>query len=330
MAGNLTALLAQGIQQAQSTLDHAGPAARDIARLSWTVYIVFGIVTVAMWVLIWWLALRRRGTLREHAPVLPDRGQPWIWIGGIAIPFVVLFAIFIMSESTMAKFPINHSADTDTLIRLTAHQWWWELEYVSGPVNERFETANEIHIPVGRPVNIELKSADVIHSFWVPELHGKFDVIPGTTNRIRIQADREGTFRGECAEFCGEQHAHMILLVVAQDADDFDAWMRAQRAHASEPNTAAEFRGKELFVTGACGMCHTISGTDAHGNVGPDLTHMAGRRGIAANALENNTANLAAWVTHAQSLKPGAKMPDLAQYSGEDLRSIVAYLQHLR
>ena len=191
-------------------------------------------------------------------------------------------------------------------------------------------TANEIHVPVGMPVEIGLRSADVIHSFWVPQLHGKVDVVPGQENRIRILATKAGRYRGECAEFCGEQHAHMVLYVVADPPEQFYRWVADQRAAAPEPQTAEQRRGRDVFETKACVVCHTIRGTRANATVGPDLTHLASRATIASGSYPNNAGYLSAWVTHAQSLKPGAAMPDLTVFSGDELRSLVAYLESLK
>lgn len=203
-------------------------------------------------------------------------------------------------------------------------------KYQIGDTHQHVVGANEIHIPAGRPVDIELISRDVIHSFWVPQLHGKVDLVPGMVNRIRIEADRPGLYRGECAEYCGPQHAHMILLVKAESQSDFDTWLGHERQPAAAPADAQAARGKEVFMTGPCLTCHTIHGTDAHGLVGPDLTHFATRDGLAANAYPNNTAYLAAWVTHAQSLKPYAQMPNVTAFTGDDLQALVSYLRGLK
>jgi cytochrome c oxidase subunit II len=215
-------------------------------------------------------------------------------------------------------------------ITVTGHQWWWEIEYQIGSVNEHVVDANELHLPAGRPVDIELRTHDVIHSFWVPRLHGKVDLMPGFTNRIRIQANQPGVYRGECGEFCGPQHAHMILLVDVQPQAEFDAWLGRARQPARPPGDAFASRGQQVFMNSACVLCHTIRGTDAHGLVGPDLTHLASRRGLAANSYPNSTAYLAGWVTHAQTMKPHAQMPDITAFTGDDLRAIVAYLEDLK
>jgi cytochrome c oxidase subunit II len=316
--------------QAQSTLDPAGPAAKSLSDLSWFVFILFTAVAVIMCSLIAWVATRRRGTFEEHEPVDAGGGQLWILIGGFAIPFVILAVVFILGLRAVTRFPLHDGDIMAPEIRLIGHQWWWEARYVSGPPNNQFATANEIHIPVGRPVNIELSSADVIHSFWVPNLSGKVDLIPGQINHMRLQADRPGAYSGKCAEYCGAQHANMMIVVVAHPESEFEDWRAHQLEPSSTPKTAQEVRGQELFLSSPCSLCHTIRGTPARGAVAPDLTHLASRRGIAANALENNKANISAWVTHAQALKPSSLMPNVTQFSGEELQALVAYLQQLR
>ncbi len=316
--------------RAQSTLDPAGPAAKSISDLSWFVFILFTAVAVVMCSLIAWVATRRRGTFDEHEPVDAGGGQFWILIGGFAIPFVILAVVFILGLRAVTRFPLHDGHIMDPEIRLIGHQWWWEARYVSGPPDNQFATANEIHIPVGRPVNIELSSTDVIHSFWVPNLSGKVDLIPGRVNHMRLQADRPGVYSGKCAEYCGAQHANMRIVVVAHPENEFEAWRAHQLEPSSTPSTAQEVRGRELFLSSPCSLCHTIRGAAAGGAVAPDLTHLASRRGIAANALENNKANISAWVTHAQALKPSSMMPNVTQFSGDELQALVAYLQQLR
>jgi cytochrome c oxidase subunit 2 len=316
----------------------AGPAAQTLARLGWLMLAVFIIVTVAMWALLWMVIFRRRGTFEEHAPWNARGDLMWVRVGGFIGPSVVLGVIFVASLVVMSAVPASgaHGAmpgmpdDAAPAIQVIGHQYWWEVRYPASGADREIITANEIHIPVGRPVDIQLISRDVIHSFWVPQLHGKVDLIPGVDNRIRVQADRPGLFHGACAEFCGVQHAHM-LLVVSADADaDLDAWKTEQRAPAAPPPTPEAALGQLMFMKHECALCHAIRGTDARSTVGPDLTHIAGRRGLAANAFWNNTGNLAAWVTHAQAMKPGSAMPDVFAFSGDELRALVAYLQQLR
>jgi cytochrome c oxidase subunit 2 len=188
----------------------------------------------------------------------------------------------------------------------------------------------ELHVPVGRPVTIELVSRDVIHSFWVPKLHGKVDLVPGMTNVVHLQADRPGLYSGQCAEYCGMQHAQMRIQVVAQSPAAWRAWLDAQRAPAAEPKSELARHGRDVFMQGACPLCHTVRGTPALGSVGPDLTHLASRDRIAGGALENDVANLSAWVTHAQSLKSGVAMPNLTQFTCEQLNALVEYLKGLK
>lgn len=313
----------------QNTLSPAGPGAGEIATLSWIVYIIFAVVTAGMWILIAWLGFRRKGTLNEHAPVELNDGHEWILTGGFAIPFVILTTIFILGLRSMSAFPIHDHGMPQPQIIITAHQWWWEVEYVGALPNLHFKTANEIHIPAGQPVDIELASADVIHSFWVPKLNGKVDLIPGQPNIVRMKADQPGSYRGQCAEYCGAQHAHMNLHVIAQRPEEYAAWVQTQLTDAPEPVNDQQKAGRDLFMSEACVLCHTIHGTDAHGILGPDLTHVGSRQGIAADMLANNEANLRAWVTHAQSLKPGSLMPNLTQFTGEQLGQLTAYLKSL-
>lgn len=330
--GVAASLLLAGCRGPQTTMVGGGPAAERIATLSWWVIGTFVVVSVVMWLLIFWVAVRRRGTLLTHMPVDAPEDTRWILIGGFAIPTVILAVMFIATLRTMAAFPMGdgemdrHPPD----IRVSGRQWWWEVEYLGERGIDHWATANEIHIPVGRPIDIELRSKDVIHSFWIPQLHGKVDMIPDLVNRIRIQADTPGTYRGECAEYCGPQHAHMVLLVVAHAADEYARWLAAQRGPAAVPDDAQAELGRQVFMRNQCVLCHTIRGTDAHGLVGPDLTHVGSRQGIAANTAPNDIASLSAWVTHAQSLKPYARMPNITSMTGVETRALVSYLRALR
>lgn len=311
-------------------LNPGGPAAGSIATLIWIALITFIVTSIIMWVLLIWVAVRRRGSLDTHEPYTATGGHLWIWIGGFAIPFVVLSTMFGLSLGWLRNFPIHNGHQPNVQIHIIAHQWWWEVHYVGAPPSQEFITANEIHIPVGKPVDIELTTVDVIHSFWIPMLHGKEDIIPGQPNYIRIQASAPGDYQGQCAVFCGEEHARMRLVVVAQTPAEYALWYQHQLQPAAEPTDAEAIHGKDVFMSAACSLCHEIRGTMAGGRVAPDLTHIASRLGIAANSYKNDNAYLAAWVTHAQSLKPGAEMPDLTEFSGTDLRALVAYLDQLK
>ena len=335
LAGLLAAIVPaiSACEGVQPIMAPGGPQARELADLGWLVLITFSVVTVVMWVLIFRVAARRRGTLAEHAPHDAPSDKRWIVVGGFLIPTVILGTIFVFTLKTMAAFPAGdherHAGQASLVI--TGHQWWWEIEYQLGSgVSEHFVTANEVHVPAGRPIDIQLQTRDVIHSFWIPRLHGKVDLVPGFTNRIRIQADEPGLYRGECAEYCGPQHAHMILLLQADAPAEFDAWLATMRKPAAPPSSEFAERGRQVFMNNACVLCHTIRGTAAHGLVGPDLTHLASRRALAANSFPNTTGYLAGWVTHAQTMKPDAKMPNITAFSGEELRALVAYLEGLK
>ena len=314
----------------QSILHPGGPAAGNLAQIGWIVFILFGAVAVVMWILLVWVVVRRRGSLESHEPWNTGGGQRWVLIGGFAIPFVILCSVFVLALDRMSDFPVQDGEHVNPEIRVIGHQWWWQVEYIGSDPDKYVETANEIHIPVGKPVDIVLETRDVIHSFWVPAMHGKVDLIPGQPNYIRIEASHAGSFQGQCGEYCGEEHARMRLLVVAQAPEEYQLWLANQRKPAAFPQDTEAMHGQEIFENAACALCHTVRGTVAMGKVAPDLTHFASREGIAANSYRNNEANLEAWVTHAQSLKPGAQMPDLTAFNGTDLRALVAYLRGLK
>ena len=335
----LPSLLMVGCETDQSTFLGSGPASARIANLSWFMTVLFLAVTLVMWALIAWVFYRRRGSLEAHAPIDATGGHAWIAIGGLAVPLLVLSVLFVLGMNLLADYPIHGmhggmAGDMEAMmkpeIRITGHQWWWEIQYLSDDASMQFTTANEIHLPTDRPVNIEVITADVMHSFWIPALHGKVDLIPGHKNYIRIETAKAGSFIGQCAEFCGAQHAHMRLLAVAQPPDDYQAWLNAQREPGALPATQEAIAGRQTFLAGPCSNCHTVRGTPAGGRVAPDLTHIGSRGYIASDSFPNNDAYLEAWVTHAQSLKPGAQMPNLTQFTGEQLQDLVAYLRQLQ
>lgn len=310
-----------------------GPGAASLAELGWFVVITLTVVAALMWVLVLWAAARRRGSFDAHEPPDAGGGQMMVFIGGFVVPAVILAAIFVLSLGAMHKFPLHdeHAAmHGPPEIRVVGRQWWWEVEYVGRALPEMVTTANEIHIPVGRPITIQLESNDVIHSFWIPRLHGKVDLVPGQVGHIRIQADEPGEYWGQGGEFCGAGHALMRLLVVAEPEDRYQLWLARQRAPAVMPIDDAGIRGEKLFTTAACGLCHTVRGTAALGRIGPDLTHLATRRAIASNTLPNLHSYLSAWAVRAQSFKPGARMPNLTAFTGAELDSLTRYLLELR
>jgi cytochrome c oxidase subunit 2 len=335
---SLTMLWLTGCGVAQSVFQKAGPASARITHLSLFMTVLFLAITLIMWALIGWGFTRRRGSLAEHAPIDAGGGHMWIAIGGVAVPLLVLSVLFVLGLNLLMDFPIhgmhgnmaNAQMAMKPEIRITGHQWWWEIQYLNDDVHKQFTTANELHLPAHRPVNIEVVTADVMHSFWIPALHGKVDLIPGHKNYIRLEASGDGTYVGQCAEYCGAQHAHMRLIAVTEEPGDYEAWLEAQRLPGADPQTPEAAFGQQTFLAGPCSMCHTVRGTIAGGRVAPDLTHIGSRLAIAADTYPNNNAYLEAWITHAQSMKPGAQMPDLTQFTGDQLNGLVAYLRQLQ
>jgi cytochrome c oxidase subunit 2 len=312
-------------------IGNGGVGARSAAWLGWQAIVAFCAATLVTWGLLLWFALRRRGTLAEHAPIDINQGQGLILIGGFLVPVGVLIFLFVDMMVVLASEPVAKPVDPAPDIVVTGQQWWWSATYRFKHHPElTVSLPTEIHIPVGKAMMIEVRSADVMHSFWVPKLNGKIDLVPGLNNYEVLDALRPGTYLGECASYCGEQHANMKFRVIAQTPSDYEAWLEHQRAPAAAPASPEALRGEQVFMGSACSLCHTIRGTPAQGQLGPDLTHLASRQTIAGGMLPNDTADLEAWITHAQSLKPGSPMPDLPQFRGSDLRALVAYLQGLK
>jgi cytochrome c oxidase subunit 2 len=306
----------------QSALDPAGPQAAHIERLWWLMFWVDATVFVIVSAFVIGAILRR-----SAQPARDDVLKVAVTLG-VGVTVLALFVLLVASVWT-GRAVASLGAESAVTINLTGHKWWWEAEYADGTPGRRFRTANELHIPVGRPVVLNVTSHDVIHSFWVPNLHGKRDLIPGYTTAIWLQADRPGVYRGQCAEFCGLEHARMALYVTAESNGDFERWKANQRREAVPPSTDDERRGQQVFLHGTCTTCHTIRGTIAGAMMGPDLTHLASRGTIAAGTLPNTRGHLAGWVTDAQSIKPGNKMPPNAIPAG-DLQVLLTYLESLK
>jgi cytochrome c oxidase subunit 2 len=309
----------------------AGPAAHEIAVLGWVLTIISLAVLVVV-SLILLAALFRQRAARAAQPdgvvIRPNGSITLIVWGGIVIPAIILvcallFTLFV--QSAVATPP----APPVATIRIVGHRWWWQVIYTANAPDQQVVTANEIHVPVGQPVRLELASADVIHSFWVPKLAGKTDVIPGQQNTMWMQADKPGVYWGECAEYCGLQHTHMNLLVVAQSPSDFQHWLDQQRQPPAPPTDLVTATGERVFERSACAACHTVAGTTAMGQMGPDLTHLASRRTLAAGTLANTPGNLAGWIANAQGIKPGNDMPTMTLPPG-DLQALVAWLETLQ
>jgi cytochrome c oxidase subunit 2 len=239
----------------------------------------------------------------------------------------------VIAGFTVASFFTTRSLSVagraDLTVKVSGSQWWWNVEYLDSRSDRIFQTANEIHIPVGRNVRFQLEGDDVIHSFWVPSLAGKQDLIPGRPNEITIRAENAGIYRGQCAEFCGLQHAHMAFLVIAEPQDEFEQWADAQWQPAATSSDEEVAAGRDAFLAKACASCHTIRGTAAAGTTGPDLTHVGSRKTIAAGLFETTRGSLAAWVADPQTLKPGNNMP-MVPLTSDELRSISAYLTSLK
>jgi cytochrome c oxidase subunit II len=316
------------IQQAYSTLNPASPQMRIIDRLGDSLFIAASVVFLLVVVALLWAAFRRRDSVAEPMhEARRDRPMRTTVLLATGVTITILF-VFLVYDISVGR-TITTKPGRDALqIRVTGHQWWWEVQYRDSLPKDWVTTANEIHIPVGRPVVFELRSADVIHSFWPPNLSPKRDQIPGNVNSLWFRADSAGVYRGQCAEFCGHQHAKMAFLIVAEPASDFASWLAGQRDTAATPTDALAQRGKEVFLASSCVMCHAISGTPAGSRIGPDLTHLASRRTIAAGTLPNTRGNLAGWILDAQAIKPGVKMPP-NQLNSADLHALLAYLETL-
>jgi cytochrome c oxidase subunit II len=306
-------------------LSPRSPQTHDIRTLWWWMLAIATVVfigAVAMLVVAWFT----RGT--SGLPFVGDRepvAQGLVVIFGIGLPLVTLVALFGVSDVWLVRKTAPPApSSTAMTVDVIGHQWWWEVRYPGSDA----VTANEIHIPVDTRVNVVATTADVIHSFWVPQLARKIDMVPGRFNRVLLEADRPGSYRGQCAEFCGFQHAHMSLYVVAQPRAQFEAWLAATAAAARAPTTALERRGYRLFMSDQCASCHELRGTSAAGLVGPDLTHVGSRYSLAGVTLVNTLRSLTDWIANPQAIKPGDRMPDLG-LSRRDAHDIAVYLESL-
>jgi cytochrome c oxidase subunit II len=314
-------LLLAGCGGGPSALNPKGPGAAHIANLWWILLTIGGIVYVVVIVFLLFALFRRREG--EQTGDSMRTGSRIVLYAGIIAPAVILLVVFGFTVATLNAISTPEIPEEYT-VHVVGRQWWWEVRYPT----QQFETANEIHIPVGQPVRVLLSAEDVIHSFWVPELHGKLDLVPGQTNEFWLQADQPGVYLGECAEFCGIQHAKMRFLVIAEPKEQYDAWLAAQQLPASEPTDSLALRGQDIFLNSTCITCHTVAGTEATGNLGPDLTHLASRRTLAAATVPNNHGNLGGWIADPQHLKPGNHMPP-TELTGSELQALLAYLATL-
>ncbi|MGO4831762.1 cytochrome c oxidase subunit II [Rhizobiaceae sp. 2RAB30] len=315
----LSAGLVSGCQGIQSALDPAGEEASQTAALFW-VMLVGGVV---IWVVVVGLLLYSvRSTRRVH----PSRASGLIFWGGVVFPSLALLCLLAYALWLMPTLrPWSEPSGSGLSIEVVGKQYWWHVRYHDrdgAPVI----SANEIRVPVGERVELILTSADVIHSFWIPSLGGKMDMVPGRTNRLSLQATKAGTYRGPCAEFCGTSHALMAFAVVVMDPAAFREWLAARR----QPSAGAEARGRELFLRHGCGACHTIAGTEAQGLVGPDLSHLGSRETVAAGILPNTTEAITRFIAQPEELKPGSEMPGFGMLPRDEIEQMAAYLKGLR
>ena len=300
-------------------LDPAGPYAGSIATLGWALFAMAGVVLLIVIVALW-AALFGGARLRARLG-----GERVIWIGGVAFPVIVLSLLLVWGLSLTSHLSRPTGADA-MRVRVTGEMWWWRVAYLDSGGQVAMRDANELHIPVGRPVVIELESADVIHSFWVPRLSGKLDMIPGRRNVMRIQADEPGTYGGQCAEYCGGPHALMGFVVVAHEAQEFERWRAARLAPPSAPDPASA-RGAASFVAAGCAACHAVRGSAANGLAGPDLSHVGSRRTLGAGILANNRGTMIGWIANGQEIKPGNRMPSYNVLSAAELEALAIWLE---
>lgn len=316
-------ILLSGCAGVPSVLTPSSPPARQVVTLWW---VMFGLAMVVLLVVIGYIILIVRRKDREEGLLLPENDAQAravvTWAGAIVPAIIVVglmaYVTYVQSQTAAPAEPY------ELTVEVRSHDWWWEVMYPGYD----FETANEIHIPVGKPVKVRLTSADVIHSFWVPELQGKTDMMPGTVTTTWLQADEPGVYPGQCAEFCGMQHAKMKFLVIAQEAQDFENWLEQQQAPAAQAEGEDHRQGQQVFLESECIFCHTVRGTNATGEVGPDLTHLASRREIGAGTLPNTRGFLAGWIVNAQQFKLGNRMPPMPM-EGQDLQIMLDYLTGL-
>jgi cytochrome c oxidase subunit 2 len=311
-----------GCEGVQSVLAPVGPEAERTAKLFWILVIGSSVITITVVLLVlaaligsnvWrmWLA-------RERIVIA----------GGLVFPALTLSALLLFDLYTMRSNPAEAVGES-IRISVVGERWWWRIGYKTAG-GQRFETANELHIPAGVPVAVELAAADVIHSFWVPKLAGKLDMIPGRTTILHLQANEPGVSRGQCAEFCGGPHALMAFNVVAMDSQAFRDWLAKEASTAIAPADSRQAQGQNLFLGSGCGGCHTIRGTLAKGIIGPDLTHIGGRMSLAAATLPNNAGALASWIKDNQHIKPENRMPQFRIFTEAEMAALSSYLTSLK
>ncbi|QYF95792.1 c-type cytochrome [Massilia sp. PAMC28688] len=304
----------------QSVLHPAGPDAAIITEFAWVLFAGGAVIFAAV------MALAVLALRRSTRPV----STTW-WIAGAGIAFPATVLTVLLGWSTWRAAALSPQTSLQPLqISVTAKMWWWEVRYRDAATGREIVSANEIHIPAGQTAYVGISSSDVIHSLWVPALNGKIDAIPGRMTGLTLHAARPGVYRGQCAEFCGEQHARMALHVVAHAPADYARWLAQQAAPAAAPASALLQRGRDAFTAQRCGACHTIRGVAEGATLGPDLTHVGSRMHIAAGTLRTHRGTLAGWIADPQSIKPGVRMPAAAGLDGDTLLALATYLESLK
>lgn len=318
----LPLLMLAGCSGVQTPLDPHGVEAARLASLTWLLFIGGTVIFVLVLALLAWSLLAPESLRRT----MGSRG--FVIGAGIVFPTVTLAALLVHT-STVSRALVLGGAEPPLRIEVVGRQFWWEVRYPDAPGEA--VTANEIRIPAGREVELILTSGDVIHSLWIPNLHGKMDMIPGRVNRLRFRAERLGAIKGHCTEFCGLQHAWMQFWTVVQDPAEFDAWLARQQEPIPPPSGPVAARGMEVFGEAGCGACHAVRGTGWQGRLAPDLSRMGSRLSLGAGMLENHRGTLAGWIAGTQDIKPGVDMPSYGRaLSGEDLIALATWLEELR
>jgi cytochrome c oxidase subunit 2 len=306
----------------QSTLETGGSAASRISTLFWVMTALAAII----WAVV--IALTVYATFFARTPMPRATGRKLIVGGGVVFPTITLTGLLIYGLWPLPA--LLRAAPPDAIrVEVIGHQWWWQVRYPrdgAPPV----ELANEIHLPVGRTVEFTLDGRDVIHSFWIPSLGGKMDMIPGRRTRLLLEPTRVGTYRGVCAEFCGTSHARMSFAVVVQSPEDFDRWLAEQATASATPSGTTAARGARVFAENGCGGCHQVRGTDAVGRIGPDLTHVGSRMTIGAGTLTRSMDSFVRFVSHTDRVKPGVLMPPFGMLPPADLEALATYLEGLK
>jgi cytochrome c oxidase subunit 2 len=313
-----------GFMRTPSMLAPQSPVAARIANLGWFMIILGSLIYIGVMFYLVYAIWGNRGYDLEEELKRPNQGNGIVLTWGVGFAGLVLVILFGLNISTMRAHD-QMFMEQGFVIDVIGRQWWWEIQYPE----QGFETANEIHIPVGKPVTLRLMTKDVIHSLWIPELSGKLDMLPNQVNELTLIADNTGEYWGECAEYCGTQHANMRLIVIVQTEQDFAAWLEHQQTVPSLPDDELAFEGQQVFIRSTCANCHNIEGTNASGDLGPDLTHLGSRRTIGAGSLDYSLGNEALWIIDSQTIKPGNLMPSI-DLSEQELAALLAYLETLK